>query len=278
MTPSRRRSIHARPPGWVPALVASSIASGAVLLLQNSLRDTWQIRTLPERVEEWLLLFVPLDLFERALQQLGSNAKEVALATTVAGMLALLFGLGVLALRADWSSWRLLGLALGLWLLALAVVMPITGAGMFATRLLISPLLVDAGYLVVFLGYACVLIGGRLVVSHTHLEQRPAILAERRALLLGVLGTLVAGGMARLAGSQGGLVASTLPLAAVPTPRARATPSITPAEAVGPDATPGEIGPQPTLPGVPIATATPTLEPLPNPPLPRQLARDQGGA
>ena len=34
-------------------------------LLQNLLRDSWQVRTLPERVMEWLLLFVPLDLFER---------------------------------------------------------------------------------------------------------------------------------------------------------------------------------------------------------------------
>src|SRR5438270_685572 len=37
------------------------------MLLQNVLRDTWQIRTLPERIMEWLLLYVRLDLFERAL-------------------------------------------------------------------------------------------------------------------------------------------------------------------------------------------------------------------
>src|SRR5579859_3463722 len=58
---------------WVPALVFSAIASGTALWLQNVLRDTWQIRTLPERVEEWLLLFVPLDLFEQGLQRLGAE-------------------------------------------------------------------------------------------------------------------------------------------------------------------------------------------------------------
>ena len=64
------------------------------------MRDTWQIRTLPERVEEWLLLFIPLDLFERGLQQLGADAKVVALQVTIVGMAALLVAIGVLALRA----------------------------------------------------------------------------------------------------------------------------------------------------------------------------------
>src|SRR5450631_2486034 len=164
-----------KPTGWLPALVVSAIASGVALWLQDVLRDTWQIRTLPERVEEWLLLFVPLDLFERGLQQLGSDAKEVALVGTVVGMVGLLIAVGVLALRAAWTSWRLLGLGVGMWLVAMAIVMPITGAGFFATGLLIAPALVNAAYLIVFLGYACVLIGGRLL-SHLGLEERPAML------------------------------------------------------------------------------------------------------
>ena len=259
--------------GWVPALVISCIATGVALLLQNVLRDTWQIRTLPERVEEWLLLFVPIDLFERGLQQLGANAKEVALAGTVAGMAALLLAVGALTLRAGWTSWSLLGLGVGMWLLAMAIVMPVTGAGFFATGLLIAPLLVNTGYLVVFLGYASVLIGGRLL-THLGLEQRPTMMAERRALLAGVVGSVVAAGIARLVGSGGGLVASTLPLAAAPTPQ--------PAPTLAPDtanssATPG-TGPAPASSAPPIAVATPTLEPLPNPPPPRHLVRDKDGA
>jgi len=254
------------------------VASGVALVLQNVLRDTWQIRTLPERVEEWLLLFVPLDLFERGLQQLGANAKEVALVGTGLAMLALLLGVGALALRAGWTSWRLLGLGIGLWLFAMAIVMPVTGAGFFATGLLIVPALVNAGYLVVFLGYACVLIGGRLL-SHPGLERRPTVLAERRALLAGVAGALVAGGIARLVGKEGGLVASTLPLAAAPTRQPAPVPAtVTPARSVTSNPTPSRVRPAPTSPTPPIAAATPTLEPLPNPPLPRRVARDENGA
>src|SRR5256885_16858874 len=71
---------------WVAALLVGCLASGVALVLQSVLRDAWQIRTLPERVMEWLLLFVPLDLFERGVQQLGGDAKEVALYGTALGM------------------------------------------------------------------------------------------------------------------------------------------------------------------------------------------------
>jgi DMSO/TMAO reductase YedYZ molybdopterin-dependent catalytic subunit len=278
----------ARRIGWPMALGVGAVAGSLALLLQNVLRDTWQIRTLPERVEEWLLLFVPLDLFERGLAQLGANAKEVALTGTVIAMLALLMAIGALALRAAWTSWRLLGLGLGLWLLAMALVMPVTGAGFFATGLLIAPALTNAGYLVVFLGYACVLIGGRLL-SQPGRAQPQAIFAERRALLLGVAGTLIAGGIARVAGNNGGLVASSLPLAAAPTPQAQPAPvgpaptptPVTPAQALASDATPAGAGAAATdtaPPVTPTPAPTPTLEPLPNPPLPRHLARDQDGA
>src|SRR5260370_8169570 len=151
-------------PGRLAALLLGCLASGVALVLQSVLREAWQIRTLPERVMEWLLLFVPLDLFERGVQQLGGDAKEVALYGTVVGMAVLLAVLGAVALRAGWSSWRLLGLSLVLWAVAMGVVMPVTGAGFFARGLLISPLLTNAGYLLMFLAYGCVLIGARLVL------------------------------------------------------------------------------------------------------------------
>src|SRR5919202_4777768 len=111
--------------GWVAAVLFAAAATLTGMLLQAALRDTWQVRSLPERVMEWLLLFVPLDLFESGLARLGSNAKEIALAGTMAGMVAILFGLGVLVLRAGWSEWRLLGLGLALWLVGMVVVMPV---------------------------------------------------------------------------------------------------------------------------------------------------------
>src|SRR5436189_5859175 len=105
-------------PGRLAAFLVGCLASGVALVLQSILRDVWQIRTLPERVMEWLLLFVPLDLFERGVQQLGGDAKEVALYGTVVGMAVLMAAIGALALRAGWTSWRLLGLSLGLWAVA----------------------------------------------------------------------------------------------------------------------------------------------------------------
>ncbi|MGI9147896.1 MAG: molybdopterin-dependent oxidoreductase [Chloroflexota bacterium] len=254
----------------------SSLASALALVLQTVLRETWQIRTLPERVEEWLLLFVPLDLFERGLQQFGSSAKEVALVGTAGGMLALLFGVGLLVLRSAWAGWRVLVLGLGLWLFAMAVVMPVTGAGVFATRLLISPALVNAGYLVVFLAYASVLMGGRLL-ARSRLEQRPTMLAERRAVLTGLTGTLVAAAVARVVGRDGGLVASSLPLAAAPAREPAPAPTTgIPAEQAPPVS--ASAAPEPTSAAVPRNAPTPTLPPWPPPPPARRLARDQDGA
>ncbi len=53
---------------WRRAVIVAALASATSLLLQDVVRSLWQVRTLPERVMEWLLLFVPLDLFERGLR------------------------------------------------------------------------------------------------------------------------------------------------------------------------------------------------------------------
>ncbi|HEX8968632.1 MAG TPA: hypothetical protein VF937_12180, partial [Chloroflexota bacterium] len=157
------------------------------LLLEAMLRTVWQIRTLPERVMEWLLLFIPLDLFERGLAQLGADAKEVALATVFVGMAVVLVACGAVALRAEWRGVWLLGLGVAMWLATMAVVMPITGAGFFATNLLVAPLLTSAGYLLVFLAYASVLVAGRLALSRRQQPSAAPIMAERRVLLAGVV-------------------------------------------------------------------------------------------
>ncbi len=68
-----------KPPSWGESFLVSTMATAVALRLQSVLRDVWQIRALPERVMEWLLLFVPLDLFELGLQRFGSSAKDVAL-------------------------------------------------------------------------------------------------------------------------------------------------------------------------------------------------------
>jgi MFS family permease len=245
---------------FIGQVAIGCLASVVALALQNLLRDAWQIRTLPERVMEWLLLFVPLDLFERGLAQFGADAKEVGLTATLLGMAVILAAIGVLALRAGWRAWWLIGLGLGLWLITMAVVMPITGAGLFATDLLIDPLLTNAGYLLVFLGYASALVAGQSLLTRRDAD-RP-IMAERRALLAGVVGTLAAGGIATIVGREGGLVSSSLPLA-------EAAPTATPAPTAAAE---------PAAAATPAVAPSPTPEPLPNPPPPRRLARDKDGA
>src|SRR5262249_8683002 len=110
---------------WLAALLIGCLASGAAMLLQNLLRGVWQIRGLPERVEEWLLLFVPLDVFEQGLARFGADAKVLALTGTVIGMAVVLAVIGSVVIRAGWRSWALLGLGGVLWLLTMLVVMPV---------------------------------------------------------------------------------------------------------------------------------------------------------
>ena len=257
---------------FIGQVVIGCVASVVAVALQNLLRDAWQIRTLPERVMEWLLLFVPLDLFERGLAQFGADAKEVGLTATLIGMAVILAAIGVLVLRAGWRAWWLIGLGVGLWLITMAVIMPITGAGLLATDLRVDPLLTNAGYLLVFLGYASVLVAGQSLLTRRDAD-RP-IMPERRALLAGVVGTIAAGGIATIVGREGGLVSSSLPLAAAPTP------TFVPSAAA--EAAPGTPTPTAAAAAPPAATPTvaprPTPEPLPNPPPPRRLARDKDGS
>jgi DMSO/TMAO reductase YedYZ molybdopterin-dependent catalytic subunit len=249
------------------------------LRLQTLLRDLWQIRGLPERVMEWLLLFVPLDLFERALQRFGASAKEVGLFFTILGMGALLLLIGTFALRAGWSSWRLLGVGWVLWLLTMVVVMPITGAGVFAKNLTLAPALVDAAFLFMFLAYASVLIGGRLLLRRSPVE-RARVGSERRALFAAVFGSVGALLLARFVGRDGSVITSNLPLALPPTPRASVAPAA--ARATLTPATTARATAQATPRSAAAATAPVEPTPTPDPALPspadRALVRNKDGA
>jgi DMSO/TMAO reductase YedYZ molybdopterin-dependent catalytic subunit len=293
MTPPRRL-------GWLPAVATALLASAVAMLLQTLARDLWQVRTLPERVMEWLLIFVPLDLFEAGLARLGADAKDVALVGVMIGMAVVLFLIGVLALRFAPSTWWLLGVGPLLWLLTMLVVLPVTGAGAFGTQLLVSPLLTDASYAMVFLGYSTTLVAGQLVF--TAIGPRAAAVpaatpkvapapgapstpdGDRRSLLAGLLSAVVAFGLARAASQAG--VSSSLPLATLPTPvvPAAAPTTTAPTQAAEAAATPvsaaapapAQAAPTPTPPPAP---PTPTPEPaLPTPPPERALARDQDGS
>ena len=264
-------------PGRGISVLVALVATAAAFALQNVLRDVWQIRTLPERVMEWLLLFVPLDLFERGLASFGADAKVIALYGTTLGMALVLIAAGAMALRAGWSSWRLLLVGVALWLLTMLVIMPITGAGFFATRLLVTAALTDSGYVLVFVGYASVLIIGRLL-TQTGVKRRTLVLAERRALIAGLAGTVGAAAVARFVGREGGLVGSSLPLASAPTPAATPQPTRVAQDAAGPTTPVAQAPPPPQGPPTLVPTPMPTDVPLPNPGPGRALARDKDGS
>jgi hypothetical protein len=191
---------------WWSALMVGIVASLVAMLFQQGIRTAWQVRSLPERIMEWLLVFVPLDLFERGLQQFGANAKDIALVGTFVGMAILLIVVGSFAVRNALNGWLMLLFGFGLWLFAMIVVMPVTGAGLFATGLLVNPVLTDAGYLFVFGGYSAVLALGAGLVGRLepgrYAQRRRAVSLDRRSLLAGLVGTVAtfaAYGVARAA-------------------------------------------------------------------------------
>src|SRR5919202_756779 len=137
--PGSRRVLPASPSLVDPRVMAAIGGSLAALLAGGGmlvLRSVLQVRTVPERVMEWLLLFVPLGVFEALLQRFGFDAKRYALWLAVAAMLVLLAGLGYVILRRRWSFWEIAATGLAVWLFVMVVVMPVTSAGLFAADLL----------------------------------------------------------------------------------------------------------------------------------------------
>src|SRR5262245_21488725 len=114
---------------WPTAILAGTAAAGLAGATMFALRATLQVRTVPERVMEWLLLCVPLDLFEAGLQRWGFSAKWYGLLGAVAATFLLLVAIGAALTRARASAAAIWGTALGLWLFTMLVVMPATSAG-----------------------------------------------------------------------------------------------------------------------------------------------------
>jgi DMSO/TMAO reductase YedYZ molybdopterin-dependent catalytic subunit len=213
---------------------------------------------------EWTLLFVPLDLFERGLAQFGPSAKEYALAGNVVGMAVTLWLIGFALLRSGASGQLVLATSAGLWLLAMLVVMPITGGGIFGTALFQSPLLVSAAFLTVFLVYGALLIAAMTVSAAINPVRVsvPGYSRTRRELGLAVIGAIGGWLAAVWLGRSGAGGTSNLPLAQV------ATPSPRPAIQTTPGAAPAQAA----------VAATATLEPLPVPAAARKLERDKDGS
>ncbi|HEY0582726.1 MAG TPA: hypothetical protein VGE94_11130, partial [Chloroflexota bacterium] len=135
------------------AIIAALLAGAGMLLLRSAL----QVRTVPERLMEWLLLFLPPGLFEAILQRAGFDAKRYALSFAVVTLLVLLAAGGYKILRRGWPLWAILSAGFGLWLVVMLVVLPLTSAGAFASELVDGKRGTIGGYLAVSLTYAAVL-------------------------------------------------------------------------------------------------------------------------
>jgi len=168
----------------------TAAAGGLTMLL---LRSAVQLRTLPERLLEWLLLYVPLDLFEKGLQQFGFDAKRYALYATALGLLAAVTALATAVLIRRWTNLQILALGAGLWLAIMLFILPLTGAGVFATGLIDGTWPAVLGYFAVCLVFAAALIVVRVMLALSSPEtyiSRPR--PGRRAVVVALGSALVA--------------------------------------------------------------------------------------
>jgi DMSO/TMAO reductase YedYZ molybdopterin-dependent catalytic subunit len=267
---------------------AAALAAGLGMWL---LRSSVQVRSIPERVLEWMLLFVPLDLFESALQRFGFSAKRYALYLGIVVMFGVLTWIGYEALRRRWPVTVLLGLGVGLWLFTMVVVMPVTSAGFFALGLLEGKTVNIVGYLGVGLLYA-----GVLCLVHAFLME-PQGEAEKVVRIPGVSSEVSVTPRRSAIGVMGGAVAvlgiawvvdallphrTGLPTIVVADPQEPVPsggleePNPHPAAVTVASPEPVAAGPTIVAP-TPVATARATSA-FPEPPEARTLHRDQDGA
>ncbi len=246
---------------WIRAGITSLVATALAMGLMFWARSAFQVRTLPERLMEWLLLFVPLDAFAQGIQDFGPQAKVFALYGGIVVMSAALFGLGLLALRRRWPGTAILGLALALFVVAMAGIMPLTGAGFFASDLFQHPMLVNGVYLGMALAYATVLLLGQTIESILGGAAAAGDgLTRRYALITSAVGVIGAYALAiRQSATGGGTVTSDLPLAQLPTEFSQPPTPASPPPAPTPTQHPGMAAVQATLPpATPVpAVATP---------------------
>lgn len=277
---------------WVQATMASAYASGIALGLMFWARQALQIRTLPERLMEAVLRVVPPAQFEASIERFGPAGKDYALYATTAGVFLALVIVGMLALRFTRRPAGLLALGLLLYLLAMAVIAPLTGAGPFATGLFVNPLLSNAISLGAVMAYVSVLLCAQLISRvwpsvKNALPAEAGISAGRRALFTSLAVSAASFVVTLVTGRSSGRIVSGLPVASAPTaaapapsPTAVATPwpaiaalttqapTVTPA--ASPTIAPRSAALQPVAP-----TSTPGY---PEAPPERQLPRDKDGA
>jgi len=250
--------------------VAAAVAAGAAMYV---LRFTAQVRSVPERLLEWLLILAPPQAFENLLMRFGSDAKRYALWLVSVALLAGLTALGFAVLSRRWSVPRLLGLGIGIWLVLMVVVMPLTGAGVFAADLIDGAWTAVLGYLATSLTFASVL----AIAAMTWPRLAPeGIQTDRRIAVVGVASTVAAFLGAVLLPAIGLRRAPGPSLAfdpQEPVPSGGLDPPAPHPEVVG--TTPDVGAPEPTPTVVPRAAPAPEY---PEPRPARPMKRDRDGA
>jgi DMSO/TMAO reductase YedYZ molybdopterin-dependent catalytic subunit len=188
---SRRRELsqppaHRRDSAAIVGGIAASLVFGIGMLL---LRSTIGVRSIPERLMEWLLLFLPPGVFEAGLQQFGFDAKRYGLNVAVIVLLALLAWAGYTALHRGWPLLVVLGSGPAVWLLVMLVIMPLTSAGVFASALVDGAAAVVLGYLAVSLSYAATLAFARMWIDADGDPERiPSLPRRERRSVLTIMG------------------------------------------------------------------------------------------
>jgi DMSO/TMAO reductase YedYZ molybdopterin-dependent catalytic subunit len=269
--------------GIATAVLGALVAAAAAGAGMGFLRSTLQLRSIPERLIEWMLLFIPIDMFGAGIQRFGFDAKRYALWSAILAMIAILTAIGAIALRRGWTPPALGGLGVGLWLFTMVIIMPLTDAGLFAMALIDGTKAAIFGYLAVAMTYAGVLALVREVLMEAGrpLSPRQSYIQreEGNRLLMSALSRRSA---VFLAGAAfAGYAVTFLAVTFGPRQRLTSVRVLDPQEPV-PSGGLGAPNPHPNLLG------TPELEPSPapraegasstEPPPPRQLARDKDGA
>jgi DMSO/TMAO reductase YedYZ molybdopterin-dependent catalytic subunit len=241
------------------------------------LRSTIGVRSIPERLMEWLLLFFPPGVFEAMLQQFGFDAKRYGLDAAVLVILGLLAWLGYEALHRGWRLAILVGLGPAVWLVIMLVIMPLTSAGPFASALPDGAAAAILGYLAISLAYGSVLAFARTWIDVDGDPDRAlnVPVSQRRTLLAAMGGTAAAfvatyaSGMLFPTSARAPAIVLLDPQEPVPS-GGLDEPNPHP-QAVSTPVTQATAGPAPTV----AVNATPAL---PKPAPARSLQRDKDGA
>src|SRR5207248_6056683 len=101
--------------------------------------------------------------------------------------LAVLTAMGAFALNRRWPRQALFAMGIGHWLIVMAVIMPLTGGGWFATELSDGASSAIVGYLAVALVYSCCLEIARLAIRMPGSSPPATAPVEtRRTVLIGL--------------------------------------------------------------------------------------------